>query len=362
MLCNGKRRHVTASLNAALKASRESIETRGRLLWADAVSIDQCNESEKSEQIPLMRRIYSEADACFVHLGEGEALVTQGLDLMLRLRLLQDHLSNPEKRGSIPTNALFTLLPSRGHTCRREYLRIFTSPWFGRTWILQEITLSKKALLGIGRYVVTWDCMQDSYDFLAIHNLLWRLWPYPEGAVQHLVNFASIQDIRKISQWSDLVSALIVILKITKEYKVTDPRDKIFGILGLISDVPDGLKTIVDYKLSVGEVFHRAAVYMYKHPDSVFCLKQAGLQRQTGQWEMPSWVPDWKPEQLAAGGRIRFQAESAASSPHEILSLTLYHSRITQASNLYANRKSPTDPRYLGSEAFYAWLDSVRLV
>ncbi len=85
ILCNAKKLYTSISLNAALKVSRESAKTRGCLLCSNTVSIDQSNDSEKSEQIPLMRRIYSEADACLVYLGEGEHLVTQGRDLMLRL-------------------------------------------------------------------------------------------------------------------------------------------------------------------------------------------------------------------------------------------------------------------------------------
>ncbi len=137
MLCNGKKHYISASLNAALKASRESGMTRGCLLWSDAVSIDQSNESEKSEQIPLMRRIYTEASACFVYLGEGERLVTQGLDLMLRLNTLQHHLEKPNKDGLVATEEVISLSRPRQRTSWTEYLRIFTSPWFCRTWTLQ---------------------------------------------------------------------------------------------------------------------------------------------------------------------------------------------------------------------------------
>ena len=377
MLCNGKRHYISASLNAALKAYRESARTRGCLLWADAVSIDQSNESEKSEQIPLMRRIYTEASACFVYLGEGQRLVTQGLDLMLRLSTLQDHLKNPEKHGLISTNEVLSLLPPREHTSWTEYLRILVSPWFCRTWTLQEIALSQEALLGVGRYVLDWGCMEDSFELLGKHDLLYRVGPRPEGALENALNFMKIQQIRDISRTPDPSSALISVLRATRHFKVTDPRDKIFGVLGVIGDLPNELKSMVDYKLSTGEVYHRAALYMFGNPSPPHVLAHAGLQRQSGLSDMPSWVPDWysddrdrnelplllfRPEMFVAGGRqyASWTETGTALPPRELFTLGFCHHRITKASNPYRNPKSTSDPTYSSFGACYAWLDSAR--
>ena len=47
MLCNGKRLHIYPSLNAALNTFRESPVLRDQLLWSDAVSVDQANETDQ---------------------------------------------------------------------------------------------------------------------------------------------------------------------------------------------------------------------------------------------------------------------------------------------------------------------------
>ena len=377
LLCDGKKLNISASLNTALKASRESARTRGCLLWADAVSIDQGNELEKSEQVPLMRRIYSEASACFVYLGEGERLVTQGLDLMLRLDVLQGHLKTPDNSQLISTDEILSLLPSRAHTSWTEYLRIFTSPWFCRTWTLQEIALSKKALLGIGRHVFDWECIENSFEFLREQDLLMRVGPGPEDAMKNILNFMRIQQIRGISQSPDPSSALIKVLRATRHFKVTDPRDKIFGVLGLIGDLPDEVKSMVDYKLSTGEVYHKAALYLMKNPSPRHVLAHAGLQRQRGLFDMPSWVPDWysddrdrnelplllfRPETFAAGGPqcVSRTMAGTALPPRELFTLGFCDHRIIKASNPYENVESTSDPTRSRSEACYAWLGSVR--
>ncbi|KAL8716473.1 MAG: hypothetical protein Q9225_006205 [Loekoesia sp. 1 TL-2023] len=377
MLCNGKIHYISASLNAALKATRESPKTRGCLLWADAVSIDQSNESEKSEQIPLMRRIYTEADACFVYLGEGERLVTQGLDLMLRLSTLQDHLKTPENHGSVSTDEVRSLLPPLRHTAWTEYMRIFTSPWFCRTWTLQEIALSEEALLGIGRYVLDWKIFEKSVDFLREQDLLASVGPRPAYAMPGTLRFMKIREIKKISNSPNPSSALIGVLRATRHFKVTDPRDKIFAVLGLVGDLSDELKSMVDYKLSTGVVYHRAALWMLQNPDPLQLLAHAGLQRQSGLFDIPSWVPDWysddkdrnelplmlfRPENFRAGGKLyMFKIKDGTAPPSRELSfLGFCHHRITLASNPYKYPKSISDPTFSMSELCYAWLDSAR--
>ena len=126
MLCNGKRLYIYPSLNAALKTFRESPMLRDQLLWSDAVSIDQANKSEVSEQILLMRMIYTEATGVFVHLGLAEREMSLGLDLMHRLATLQQHLTHPEEYGAIPIDDV--TMPSERHSCWTEYFTLFLSP------------------------------------------------------------------------------------------------------------------------------------------------------------------------------------------------------------------------------------------
>lgn len=59
---------ITVNLHAALK--RFSLNGMPRRLWVDAICIDQFSNEEKSSQIPLMGRIYSQARGVFMWLGE----------------------------------------------------------------------------------------------------------------------------------------------------------------------------------------------------------------------------------------------------------------------------------------------------
>jgi hypothetical protein len=68
--CDGKILQITPNLHAALKSLRR-LEA-SRWLWADAVSINQADISERSEQVRHMLDIYRNANKVTVWLGLDE--------------------------------------------------------------------------------------------------------------------------------------------------------------------------------------------------------------------------------------------------------------------------------------------------
>lgn len=57
------------------------IRAQGDLtIWVDAICIDQHNEAEKLDQIPLMGKIFSQADTVFAWLGDGNDETDTAMD------------------------------------------------------------------------------------------------------------------------------------------------------------------------------------------------------------------------------------------------------------------------------------------
>ena len=376
MLCNGKRLYIYPSLNAALKTFRESPMLRDQLLWSDAVSIDQANKTEVSEQILLMRRIYTEATGVFVHLGLAERQMSLGLDLMHRLATLQQHLTHPEEYGAIPIDDV--TLPSERHSCWTEYFTLFLSPWISRTWILQEIALAEKATLGIGRYVIDWKVLEDSFRFLQEHGFLEGMGKGRDGLMIGILNFLRLQEIRPIARSPD-DSSLMKVLRATRNFEVTDPRDKVVGVLGIIGDLPPGLKALSDRSLNTAQVYHRTALYLLDSPSLPDVFAHAGLQRRVGRPDMPSWVPDWyadtnelnerpltifRPTPFLAGGRPQNCLVGKIEDsmyPRELLSPGFCHHRIIRRSDAFDHPKPGSEGMRLLSQSCFAWLKSARM-
>jgi hypothetical protein len=61
---------VTPSSEAAVRRMR--LQDQSRVLWIDAICIDQTSVSERSEQVALMSSIYSLAKGNLIYLGEDE--------------------------------------------------------------------------------------------------------------------------------------------------------------------------------------------------------------------------------------------------------------------------------------------------
>ena len=70
MECDGATLHVYTNLHDALQALRWT--DRPRVLWADAICIDQTNDEEKGEQVKMMGRIFAGASRVVVWVGERD--------------------------------------------------------------------------------------------------------------------------------------------------------------------------------------------------------------------------------------------------------------------------------------------------
>jgi hypothetical protein len=104
---------VTVNLRAALSHLRDhSIE---RILWVDAICIDQANQKEKGNQIQYMAKIYGHANRVIVWLGEAEDDGDQALEVIRTIAEDESqNLSNNDRK------AIITLLQR---------------PWFERIWV-----------------------------------------------------------------------------------------------------------------------------------------------------------------------------------------------------------------------------------
>ena len=71
---NGQNVSVPASAAAALRRVRMS--KRNRVVWVDAVCIDQRNKEERGHQVTMMSDVYRSSTGILVYLGEGDAKVS----------------------------------------------------------------------------------------------------------------------------------------------------------------------------------------------------------------------------------------------------------------------------------------------
>lgn len=242
---------------------------------------------------------------------------------------------------------------------------------------IARIALAKKATLGIGRYVVDWEVFEESFHFLMEHGFLERMGKDLDGRRTGILNFIRLQEIRHIAQSPDS-SSLMKVLRATRNFEVTDPRDKVVGVLGIIGDLPTQLRALSDRSLNTAQIYHRTALYLLETQSLPDVFAHAGLQRRVGLPEMPSWVPDWyadnnalnerplnifRPTPFLAGGRPHNCLISKFDNPvypRELLSPGFCHHRIIRRSNAFDHPKPGSEGTRLLSQSCYAWFNSAR--
>jgi hypothetical protein len=98
ILVNGLLFQATANLASALNDLRD--EQRPLRLWADAICIDQHNIQERSDQVKLMKDIYTMAHQTVAYLGESNAEIVEVFEA-LQANEAKDSLS-PDSSTSGP--------------------------------------------------------------------------------------------------------------------------------------------------------------------------------------------------------------------------------------------------------------------
>ena len=117
-ICVGKDQFpVTVNLHAALSRLRDhSFE---RIIWVDAVCINQKSLEEQGQQVQLMAKIYSNAHRVIVWLGK-EAVDTKGA--LEDIRLVANKELTERSKKEMNQQAILNLLQR---------------PWFQRIWVRQ---------------------------------------------------------------------------------------------------------------------------------------------------------------------------------------------------------------------------------
>lgn len=276
------------NLASALRYLRYADRTR--VLWIDAICINQEDIEERNEQVKRMTNIYANAQRVIVWLGE------EADDSKHALATLQ-HVGRQigtTKSGRViaaPDAAEPHLwrndhAPSFGHRTWQALMDFVERAWFYRIWCWQEINLgSRHALLQCGGDTISWSTFWVAV--LCLHNK------------DRLPSIRFRERCRHIVflKYDMAGHSMSNIVDISRSKGCANPRDKIYGLLGL---TPTSFRSsiVVDYLRPVQDVYREAFLMHLNTTKRLELLKHCDLaNRQIGG---PSWVPDWSKTEFAA--------------------------------------------------------------
>jgi hypothetical protein len=183
-----------------------------RLLWIDALCIHQASHDERGHQVRLMREIYSDASKVLVWLGFGDFKVRQIIEDLTE-RLPCDFVDQKRK-------GLFKYANMWEHLSSLTYWR--------RTWIIQEIVLAKQIIVLYDKVQIGWTRLAHVRIDQASTRLS-ELFRYRESYRKYTLNLRDL-------------------LYCSAESRCTDPRDKVYALLGLAHDYQKSPGFDVDYQ------------------------------------------------------------------------------------------------------------------
>ncbi|KAG4262371.1 hypothetical protein FPRO03_10601 [Fusarium proliferatum] len=264
---------ITRNCDRALRSLRH--RSKPKLLWVDSICINQFSASERSHQVGLMKTIYSKANT--VHAYVGETMCGDDSTGTEAMTLLND----------LQANGISDIM-ALGNTSNISTLnKFFARPYFTRLWVVQELLLAQSITIHCGE--VSLKVTEESISQLYERGVKVPSWVRFAGKARSNAEQSSL-DLR------DLLAA-------TSICRVTDLRDKIFGLLGLIDNV-QASELSPDYELMVRDVFIGVAAYLMQkshccdliqHANPYWASKspEKGRQSCKNDYGIPSWVPLW---------------------------------------------------------------------
>ncbi|USP74885.1 HET-domain-containing protein [Curvularia clavata] len=199
----------------------------------------------------------------------------------------------------------------------RRFMHAPFTPWWGRIWVVQEVVLAPKVTVVCGTVSAPWTMFAQAAS-QCLHHLHHccseKMEHLPRDLLNVLEDFGErivdIDNLRKtfleettqtssetaILEPRDCSSpdqrSLVSLLRRFRGRKASDPRDKVYALLGLVQPSSHRPPLIPDYSLSSAEVYRLAALEsMYSSASlSVLTIDVARKYRQ----DLPTWVPDWE--------------------------------------------------------------------
>ncbi len=268
-----------------------------RVLWIDAICVNQQDLKERSLQVKRMADIYRLADRVVVWLGLEKNDSGGGIRILKHLssQIQVDwdaNIINPASRESQPHwSDQAKILPYDDEKLL-AINELLGRRWFERLWVQQEIRLANRhAIFMCGSDVIAWRSLPRA--IFCLNHKKWspkRLSP----------SLRSLRDrVRFIFHLAHHHSPMsfLEIMRQTTHCKCFDPRDRVYAILSLldISEKPNGIEP--DYGKTTCQVYQDVALHYIAHHKKVNLLRLSGLKDELS--EMPTWVPDWTVSKVA---------------------------------------------------------------
>lgn len=322
ILLNNRRFKITRNLWIALCRLRD--KGLSMPIWIDAISINQQDLDEKAAQVYRMAHIYNVASEVIIWIGDGptpsyhdanahgSAAYCTAVNTLLLAVTRGQHIRQSEKLD------MSELEPGETYIDDTELINGLTdfadAAWFRRTWTIQEYTLQHRKSFLYGPVIIcpsTVEAFALRYSSHSGFDPRLKCGCFTVGNEMRAAMIAVAQTIRfwglPVSQVYSMIQVdpgidrrwLIGLrmLSLSRRCETSDPRDKIYGILGTIGKVfgPPYFKP--NYTISTVETYAQFSLHLMNFSQTY----DLWVEKETPDVSVdahidtvPSWAIDWR--------------------------------------------------------------------
>lgn len=318
---------ITENLFRALHRLR--YQDQSRMLWIDALCINQSDTDERSRQVQAMLSIFRKAKRVLVWLGEHKRY-TQMCTGAVKLDDL--HQGNKISLDNLLPRACVNHL----RRLRRASCEMLERPWFQRLWIRQEIWAARDAIVCCGAESLAWKYIAPIADLAdelneiitprcsltkrpeAYSTAFEYLAPASTRALRFVEDLEVVGDIDEESIRRELnhtQTDILGVMSYSVNAQCSDPQDRVYGVLGMtaVSSISAHLERMhkqsnaavqeaqnrwalrVHYSRPVRDVFVDLATWILNSQNNLDLLFfNARFGGSVEGQILPSWCPDWR--------------------------------------------------------------------
>ena len=300
--CNSMRYLIGDNLYDALRNVR--LEDKPRVIWVDALCVNQANLGERSHQILLMRKIYSQARRTLICLDIKPCIdrnedhwTSIAYQALLKIVEWSERNSLPPRfRGLESEKPQMLSLESRHQVALN---RLFSCKWFCRVWIIQETVLSPESVFIVDG---------EEWRWYPLGAASCRILEYFTAIYETNIDTSTIASLLQANQmWLLIVEreeGTIVTLStsmIRFQFALaTEPRDLIYGLLAMSKEQPlleqqmssgsNGPIPLPNYEDTLIQVFTDWTRYFIESSETLDVLSET-LVRGKGSPDSLDFVP-----------------------------------------------------------------------
>ena len=310
---NGQSVLVTRNLQSALrhiqKVQAEHVyegkrEDKPFYIWADALCINQMSDGEKSYQVSMMMSIYETAHRLIIWLGDAEDDDSLAIDLIADFTGIsgREYLPQSTERTGRDNDILSSFEDPTKEKAWTAWFKLIARPWFSRLWIIQELAAIEQP------FSITMYC--GNHTFLAadlfssairarraiLDNLGSEMSDrvrreYAMQCLDKILLIFLIRDLyqRKKSPTDNPKLDFLYLVSSTRSSHATDPRDRIYALLGVAAGKDQRQALIPDYSKTASQVYKEFFKEFVEQNQDLLILAHSMHPSS----DLPSWTPDW---------------------------------------------------------------------